>query len=62
MGVEITATVAGIEGRKVNFSITARDDLEPIGSGTHTRFVVDVSRTIERLGAKAAKRASTRSG
>jgi predicted thioesterase len=62
MEVEITATLKAVEGRKVTFEITAKDDLEPIASGSHTRFVVDVSKTIERLKAKAAKRASAQSG
>lgn len=62
MDVEITATVVGIEGRRVTFSFAAQDELEPIGSGTHTRFVVDLSKTLERLKAKALKRASARSG
>jgi fluoroacetyl-CoA thioesterase len=58
MEVEITATVAAIEGRKVTFNVTAKDEIEPIGGGTHTRFVVDVAKTFERLQAKAAKRAA----
>jgi len=58
MEVEITATVAAVEGRKVTLDIIAKDDLEPIASGSHTRFVVDVSKTIDRLKAKAAKRVS----
>ena len=58
MQVEITATVTAVEGRKATFEISAKDDLEPIGSGTHTRFVVDVGKTHERLKAKAAKRAA----
>src|SRR5262245_22221059 len=60
MEVEITATVTAVEGRKISFDISARDELEPIGGGTHTRFVVDVAKTYERLQAKAAKRAATR--
>lgn len=56
MAVEITATVSEIEGRKVSFEISARDELEPIGQAKHTRFVVDVGKTQERLKAKAAKR------
>ena len=56
MEVEITATVMEVEGRKVTFEVSARDDLEPIGGGSHTRFVVDVAKTHERLKAKAAKR------
>lgn len=62
MWVEITATVAAVEGRKVSFQISARDELEPIGEGAHTRFVVDVTKTLERLKAKAAKRAAAPAG
>jgi fluoroacetyl-CoA thioesterase len=58
MTVEITVTVMTVEGRKVTFEVTARDELEPISGGTHTRFVVDVAKTAERLKAKAAKRAA----
>ncbi len=61
MTVEITATVTAVEGRKVSFEAAAKDDLEPIGGGTHTRFVVDVDKTYERLQAKAAKRAAAAS-
>jgi predicted thioesterase len=60
MHVEITATVSAIEGRKITFEVSGKDDLEPIGSGTHTRFIVDVKKTHERLKAKAAKRDASR--
>ena len=56
MAVEIKVTVAAVEGRKVSFDVSAKDEIEPICSGTHGRFVVDVGKTIERLKAKAAKR------
>ncbi|MGO9702227.1 MAG: thioesterase family protein [Xanthobacteraceae bacterium] len=62
MAVEITATVTGVEGRKVTFDVVAKDELEPIGTGTHTRFVVDVAKTFERLKAKATKRAAAVTG
>jgi fluoroacetyl-CoA thioesterase len=62
MDVEITATVTAVEGRKVSFEISAKDELEPICAGKHSRFVVDVSKTYERLKAKAAKRAAARTG
>jgi fluoroacetyl-CoA thioesterase len=55
MTVEITVRVAAVEGRKVSFELSARDDLELIGTGTHSRFVVDTGKTVERLKAKAAK-------
>lgn len=56
MSVEIKVTVNAVDGRKVVFDVTATDDVEPICSGTHGRFVVDVGKTIERLKAKAARR------
>jgi predicted thioesterase len=56
MTVEIAVKVASVEGRKVVFEIHAKDELDTISTGTHTRFVVDVAKTIERLKAKAAKR------
>lgn len=56
MKVEIKVTVSAVEGRKVSFDVSASDEIEPICSGTHGRFVVDVGKTIERLKAKAAKR------
>ena len=62
MSVEITVTVNEVEGRKVSFDVSAKDEIEPICSGTHGRFVVDVGKTIERLKAKAAKRAGGKAG
>jgi len=62
MQVEITATVTAVEGRKVSFDVAVKDELEPVSSGSHTRFVVDVKKTHERLKAKAAKRAAARAG
>ena len=58
MEVEITATVKSVEGRRVTFELEAKDEIEQIGAGSHTRFVVDVAKTFERLKAKAAKRAA----
>lgn len=56
MTVEITVKVAGVEGRKITFDVSAKDDLEAICSGQHAHFVVDVGKTVERLKAKAARR------
>jgi fluoroacetyl-CoA thioesterase len=58
MEVSITATVTNVEGRKVSFDVVAADELEPIGTGKHVRFIVDREKTYERLRAKAAKRAA----
>ena len=62
MTVEITAKVMAVEGRKVSFEVTAKDELEPISGGTHARFVVDVSKTYARLKAKAERRDAARKG
>ena len=55
MTVEITARVTAVEGRKVAFEVVAKDELDEVSRGTHTRFVVDTAKTIERLKAKAAR-------
>ncbi|MFN3655652.1 MAG: thioesterase family protein [Pseudolabrys sp.] len=60
MTVEISVAVTAVEGRKVTFAVTAKDDLDQVCAGTHGRFVVDVSKTVERLKAKAAKFAASR--
>jgi predicted thioesterase len=55
MTVEIAVRVAAVEGRKVTFEVSARDQLDAICAGTHARFVVDTAKTVERLKAKAAR-------
>ncbi|HZD63753.1 MAG TPA: thioesterase family protein [Xanthobacteraceae bacterium] len=61
MTVEITVRVATVEGRKVSFDVAVKDELDEVGAGTHTRFIVDKAKTFERLKAKAARLAA-RSG
>ena len=56
--VEIRVRVTAIDRRVVIFEVSARDELDMVSAGTHTRFVVDVARTRERLKAKAAKLAA----
>jgi fluoroacetyl-CoA thioesterase len=53
--VEITVSVTAVEGRKVTFAVSAKDEIDTISLGTHGRFVVDKAKTFERLKAKAAK-------
>ena len=55
MNVTITVTVAKVEGRLVTFDLLARDDLEEISRGTHSRFVVEVEKLRAKVAAKAAK-------
>lgn len=54
MNVEITVTVTAVEGRKISFSVLARDDAEEISRGEHGRFVVEVEKLKSRVAAKAA--------
>jgi fluoroacetyl-CoA thioesterase len=61
MTAEITVRVVAVDGRKVSFEATVKDELDDVGAGTHTRFVVDKAKTFERLKAKAARFAA-RSG
>jgi predicted thioesterase len=53
MTVEIAVRVTSVEGRKISFAATVKDELDDVGAGTHTRFVVDKSKTFERLKAKS---------
>ena len=45
-GMEVTADVevTEVDGRKVSFRVTVRDEVEIIAEGTHQRFVVDWER------------------
>jgi fluoroacetyl-CoA thioesterase len=58
MTVEIAVRVIAVDGRKVSFEATVKDELEQVGAGTHTRFVVEKAKTFERLKAKAARLAA----
>src|SRR5437870_4012784 len=62
MTVEIDARVTAVEGRKVTFEVTAKDELETISTGMHARFVVDVGKTVERIKAKTARWAAAKKG
>jgi len=55
MWVEVTATVAEIEGRRIVFEVEVRDAIDRVGRARHTRFIVDLAKQKERLEAKAAK-------
>lgn len=51
IGLRVTATaeVVRLEGRTVTFQVEARDEIEPIGGGSHQRVVVSVARFDERV-------------
>ncbi|WP_046867464.1 thioesterase family protein [Microvirga massiliensis] len=47
--VHAEAEVTQVNGRRVAFSVVARDEVEEIGRGTHERMVVDLSRLGQSL-------------
>ena len=51
--VTAEAVVTKIDGRHIEFEVSARDEIEEIGNGTHERMVVDLARLDQRLKAKA---------
>lgn len=55
MWVEFTVTVSEIDRRSVTFDVVARDAVDTVARGRHTRFVVDKEKTKERLAAKMAR-------
>ena len=48
--VSATAELVAVEGRKLDFAVQAQDaDGNLLGKGTHTRYVVDRQRFMEKL-------------
>lgn len=58
MWVEISVRVAEVAGPAVTFEFTARDAVEEVARGKHSRFVVGLEKTAQRLQAKRAKAAA----
>lgn len=55
MEVTVDATLVAVEGRKLTFSVVARDEMDEITRGTHQRAVVAEEKFRARVGEKAAK-------
>jgi fluoroacetyl-CoA thioesterase len=49
------AEVIEVDGRRIEFKVTGRDETEQIGAGTHQRMVVNLGRLQSRLAAKRRK-------
>jgi fluoroacetyl-CoA thioesterase len=47
------AEVTRVDGRRIEFSVSARDEAEQIGVGAHERMVIDSARLSARLKTKA---------
>ena len=43
------ATLVEVEGRKLTFSLVARDSADVIGEGTHIRYIVDRAKFLLKL-------------
>jgi predicted thioesterase len=56
MRVTATAELTKVDGRKLTFHVSARDEKEVIGEGTHERIIINVARFDQRAQEKALKR------
>ncbi len=54
MKIKASAIVTKVEGRNIYFDVSAEDEKEPIGGGTHERVVVNVERFDKRVQRKLA--------
>jgi predicted thioesterase len=52
MRIWANAELVAVEGRRLIFQVTARDEKEPIGDGRHERVVVNVARFDARVQGK----------
>jgi len=54
VGMKVTATaeVTAVDGRQVELAVRAADEVEEIGSGTHTRVIVNIAKFDARVARK----------
>jgi len=50
--VRAEAEVTKVDGKRIEFKVSARDEIEEIGSGTHQRVVINLRSFNERLAGK----------
>ena len=53
--VRAEAEVIRVEGKRIAFKVSASDEIEEIGNGTHQRMVINLHSFNERLAAKAKR-------
>jgi predicted thioesterase len=51
--VHAEAEVVKVEGKRIEFKVSAHDETEEIGRGTHQRMVIDLASFNERLARKS---------
>ena len=56
VGHQVTAEaeVTKVDGRRIEFNVSAHDETEEIGNGTHERMVVDMARLDQKAGGEKA--------
>ena len=54
--VRAEAEVVKVDGKRIEFKVSARDEIEEIGRGTHQRTVIDLRSFNERLAGKSRHR------
>jgi fluoroacetyl-CoA thioesterase len=50
--VTVDVKLTKVEGRKLHFEVSAHDGVDPIGAGTHERFVIDGARFAKKAAEK----------
>lgn len=53
--IHAEAVVTAVEGRRIEFKVTVRDEREKIGEGTHERFMLDAESFMSKLVLKKPK-------
>jgi fluoroacetyl-CoA thioesterase len=53
--IRADAELVRVDGKRIEFTVSARDEIEEIGKGTHRRMVIELGSFNERL-AKKSKR------
>src|SRR3978361_850681 len=53
--VRADAEVVKVDEKRIEFKVSARDETEEIGSGTHRRMVIELGSFNERLGREEAR-------
>jgi len=53
MSISATATLVEVDRRRLVFEITAHDVVETVAKGTHTRFIIDEKKFMQKVQSKA---------
>ena len=53
--VRADAEVVKVDGKRIEFKVSAHDEMEQIGIGTHRRMVIDLSSFNEHLASKSKR-------